>query len=176
MNPARRRVNWLLPTKFAAGSGYRGLCAGICDSCSRAARFSGGQVLFTRTALSTPDAQKANSIQFQVRFSISVSVCDTPAPAQVSGRMWPVKIESNVTTHAITGPAVISLSRWLEQVGVTTCTAWRRRKRGWLKTINNAGRQYLTQEAIDGFHRRACAGVFSQVSKVPGRNGPGLGN
>jgi hypothetical protein len=80
-----------------------------------------------------------------------------------------VKIESNGKTHAIIGPAVVSLSRSVEQVGVTTCTAWRRRKQGWLKTINIAGRQYLTQDAIDEFNRRASAGEFSQVNKVPGR-------
>jgi hypothetical protein len=65
--------------------------------------------------------------------------------------------------------AVISLSKWLEQVGVTQCTAWRWRKKGWLKTINIAGRQYLTHEAIDNFQRRATSGEFSQVHKVPNR-------
>jgi hypothetical protein len=80
-----------------------------------------------------------------------------------------VKVESNGKTYPISGAAVVSLSRWLKQVGVTTCTAWRWRKRGWLKTINIAGRQYLTQEAIDEFHQRASAGEFSQVNKVPTR-------
>ena len=78
-----------------------------------------------------------------------------------------MRIESNGKTHLASSPAVVSLSRWLEQVGVTTCTAWRWRKKGWLKTINIAGRQYLTQEAIEEFHRRASAGEFSQVNKVP---------
>jgi len=54
---------------------------------------------------------------------------------------------------------------------VTQCTAWRWRKKGWLRTVNIAGRQYLTQEAIDEFHRRASAGEFSQVNKVPSRKG-----
>jgi hypothetical protein len=67
--------------------------------------------------------------------------------------------------------AVISLSKWLEQVGVTPCTAWRWRKKGWLKTVNIAGRQYLTQEAIDEFRHRAIAGEFSKVQKVPARKG-----
>jgi predicted site-specific integrase-resolvase len=67
--------------------------------------------------------------------------------------------------------AVISLSKWLEQVGVTPVTAWRWRRKGWLKTINIAGRQYLTQEAIDEFHRRAVAGEFAQEHKVPSRRG-----
>jgi hypothetical protein len=70
--------------------------------------------------------------------------------------MWRVKIELNGKPHPSPGPAVVSLSRWLEQVGVTPCTAWRWRKKGWLKTSNIAGRQYLTQEAIDEFHRRAA--------------------
>jgi hypothetical protein len=65
--------------------------------------------------------------------------------------------------------AVISLSKWLAQVGVTQITGWRWRRKGWLKTVNIAGRQYLTQEAIDEFHRRAVTGEFSQVHKVPSR-------
>jgi predicted site-specific integrase-resolvase len=68
------------------------------------------------------------------------------------------------------GPtAVISLSKWLKQIGVTQCTAWRWRKKGWLNTINIAGRQYLTQEAIGEFKRRAAAGEFAQLHKVPNR-------
>jgi hypothetical protein len=63
--------------------------------------------------------------------------------------------------------AVVSLSKWLEQVGVTSCTAWRWRRKGWLKTVNIAGRQYLTQDAIDEFHRRAVAGEFAQAPVVP---------
>jgi hypothetical protein len=87
--------------------------------------------------------------------------------------MWRVKVESNGKPYPILGAAVVSLSRWLEQVGVTTCTGWRWRKRGWLKTVNIAGRQYLTQEAIDQFHRRASAGEFSQTPKVPLRKEAG---
>ena len=75
---------------------------------------------------------------------------------------------------APTATTVISLSKWLEQVGVTHITVWRWRKRGWLKTVNIAGRQYLTQEAIDEFHRRVVAGEFAQEHKTPSRkNGSG---
>ena len=68
------------------------------------------------------------------------------------------------------GRAVISLSKWMEQVGVTACTIWRWRKKGWLTTVNIAGRQYLTQAAIDEFNRRAEAGEFAQAPVVPKRN------
>jgi predicted site-specific integrase-resolvase len=65
--------------------------------------------------------------------------------------------------------AVISLNKWLADVGVTPITAWRWRKKGWLRTVNIAGRQYVTQEAIEDFHRRAAAGEFAQIHKVPSR-------
>lgn len=74
-----------------------------------------------------------------------------------------------ITGVSAKSAAVISLAKWLEQVGVTPCTGWRWRKRGWLKTVNIAGRQYLTQEAIDDFNRRAVAGEFAQECKVPSR-------
>jgi len=60
--------------------------------------------------------------------------------------------------------AIVRLQQWLANTGVT---AWRWRKKGWLKTVNIAGRQYLTQESIDEFTRRAVAGEFAQVHKVP---------
>ena len=72
------------------------------------------------------------------------------------------------------GAAVISLNKWLSEVGVTPVTAWRWRKRGWLKTVNIAGRQYLTQEAIDEFRRRAVAGEFAQEHRVPVGEGVAL--
>ncbi|HVU26849.1 MAG TPA: hypothetical protein VHG71_03840 [Verrucomicrobiae bacterium] len=63
--------------------------------------------------------------------------------------------------------AIISICKWREQVGVTSCTTWRWQKKGWLKTINIAGRVYLSQEAIREFQRRAEAGEFAQVHKIP---------
>jgi len=67
--------------------------------------------------------------------------------------------------------AVVSLNRWVTEVGVTACTAWRWRKKGWLKTVNICGRQYLTQESIAEFTERAQRGEFSQVHKTPKRSG-----
>ena len=71
--------------------------------------------------------------------------------------------------HLAPEPAVISLQKWMEQIGVTACTIWRWRKKGWLTTVNIAGRQYLTQAAIEEFHRRAVTGEFSQAHKFPKR-------
>jgi len=71
-------------------------------------------------------------------------------------------------------PAVISLARWLEQTGVTACTAWRWRKKGWLRVVNISGRLYLTAEAITEFRHRAERGEFSQVHRVPTRSGGDL--
>jgi len=75
------------------------------------------------------------------------------------------------SSRVVSESAVISLAKWLEQIGVTACTAWRWRRKGWLKTVNICGRQYLTQQAIEEFNRRAAAGEFSQTPKVPKRKG-----
>jgi hypothetical protein len=77
-------------------------------------------------------------------------------------------VQRNCNNSNVAG-AVISLSKWLADVGVTQITAWRWRRRGWLTTINIAGRPYLTQTAIEEFHRRAVAGDFAQEHKVPSR-------
>lgn len=63
----------------------------------------------------------------------------------------------------------IALTRWCESAGLSPITAWRFRKRGWLKTINIAGRLYLTDEASQEFSARAQAGEFSRKPKVPTR-------
>jgi predicted site-specific integrase-resolvase len=68
---------------------------------------------------------------------------------------------------------MLSLDAWLKQVGVTTCTGWRWRKRGWLKTVNICGRVYITQEAIAEFMDRAKRGEFAQQHKVPRRTAGG---
>ena len=75
----------------------------------------------------------------------------------------------NINLNSLSTGAVVSLSKWLAEVGVTQITAWRWRKKGWLHTVNISGRQYLTQEGIDEFHRRAVAGEFAQEHKVPTR-------
>jgi hypothetical protein len=66
--------------------------------------------------------------------------------------------------------AVISLQKWMEQVGVVLCMAWRWRKKSWLTKINITGRQYLTQAAIEELHRRAVVGDISQIPVVPKRH------
>ena len=78
-------------------------------------------------------------------------------------------MNTSPSTSTSSGATVVSLSKWLEQVGVTPITAWRWRKKGWLRTVNIAGRQYLTREAIDEFHRRVVAGEFAQEHKIPSR-------
>ncbi len=69
--------------------------------------------------------------------------------------------------HREIAGAMVSLSLWLAQMGIAPCTAWRWRKRGWLRTVNIAGRQYLTAEAIREFTERAQRGDFAQRHTVP---------
>jgi len=72
-----------------------------------------------------------------------------------------------MNTNTSSSPAVISLAAWLKQIGITSVTAWRWRRKGWLTTINICGRQYLTAEAVREFAERAARGEFSQKHTVP---------
>lgn len=64
---------------------------------------------------------------------------------------------------------IVALHHFCRAAGFTPITAWRMRKKGWLSTINIAGRQYVTAEAIAEFKRRAVAGEFAQDHKTPKR-------
>jgi predicted site-specific integrase-resolvase len=68
-----------------------------------------------------------------------------------------------------TRSGMVALSRWCENIGRSSITAWRFRKRGWLKTINIAGRVYVSESAAQEFARRAEAGEFAREPKVPRR-------
>lgn len=61
----------------------------------------------------------------------------------------------------------ISLSQFIQQMGITTITAWRFRRDGKLKTVNICGRLYVPAEEIANFNQRAAAGEFAKVHKTP---------
>jgi hypothetical protein len=71
------------------------------------------------------------------------------------------------TTSQHESGGLVALNVWLAQIGVTPVTAWRWRKRGWLQTVNIAGRQYVTSRAIQEFTRRAESGEFYQQHLTP---------
>ena len=60
-----------------------------------------------------------------------------------------------------------SLQNFCRAASISPITAWRFRTRGWLVTINIAGRQYVSSEAILEFKRRAEAGEFAKQHKTP---------
>lgn len=64
-------------------------------------------------------------------------------------------------------PPIQSLQAFCAAVPISPITAWRLRKKGWLDTINIAGRQYVTSEAIIKFKRRAQAGEFAKEHRTP---------
>ena len=62
----------------------------------------------------------------------------------------------------------MSLNKWLTEMGVTSTTGWRWRKRGIIKTVNIYGRLYISEKSTDEFLRRAEAGEFAMNPK-PGK-------
>ena len=57
----------------------------------------------------------------------------------------------------------VALDKWIADVGINPSTAWQWRKRGWLKTVNIAGRHYLTAAQRAEFVRRAESGEFAKA-------------
>ncbi len=72
-------------------------------------------------------------------------------------------------------PAIQSLKSFCDAGNITSITAYRWRKKGWLKTMNIAGRQYISAEAIAEFNRRAAGGEFAQEHVAPSPGKPRTG-
>jgi hypothetical protein len=54
----------------------------------------------------------------------------------------------------------IPLNRWLDEMDLSSVTAWRYRRKGWLEVVRIGGRLYITPQALAEFQRRAAAGHF----------------
>ena len=63
--------------------------------------------------------------------------------------------------------SVVALGKFAEDAGVSSVTCWRWRRLGWIKTLNIAGRQYISAEEIDRFKARAANGEFSREHRTP---------
>ena len=61
---------------------------------------------------------------------------------------------------------IATFDSWCKSVGISAVTGWRWRGEGKIKTIEINGRNYVSQEAIDEFERRAKAGEFSVKTAV----------
>jgi hypothetical protein len=64
---------------------------------------------------------------------------------------------------------ILPFDTWVQGMGKNPATGWRWRQRGWIETLNIAGRVYVHREAIAEFERRASAGEFSKEHKTPKR-------
>lgn len=73
--------------------------------------------------------------------------------------------------NAIDATAPVALDHWIAQIGRTACTAWRWRKKGWIQTINIAGKHYVTAASAAEFKARAERGEFAKDIKPPRRGG-----
>jgi len=68
-----------------------------------------------------------------------------------------------------TAGAIVALNTWAERAGLSPCTLWRWRKKGWLTVCNIAGRLYLTATDLAEFEERLKRGDFAQQHKTPAR-------
>ncbi len=65
------------------------------------------------------------------------------------------------TIAALPESGLIALDKWTQSIGRTPATVWRWRKRGWLPTVNIAGKNYVTNQASADFRARAERGEFA---------------
>jgi hypothetical protein len=75
--------------------------------------------------------------------------------------VWAMKNNENT-------PKLISFNKWLADMGITSTTGWRWRKRGIIKTVNIYGRLYVSTDAVAEFYRRAEEGEFA-LNLSPGK-------
>jgi hypothetical protein len=75
--------------------------------------------------------------------------------------------EKTSKTATTTAPALQRYDGWLASIPASSTTGWRWRKENKIQTINIAGRQYITAEAIAEFLARAQAGEFAKEHKTP---------
>jgi hypothetical protein len=80
-----------------------------------------------------------------------------------------VKREDTANGNGGKPAGLVSLNRWIADVGVSRCTVWRWRKDGLLKVVNIYGKLYVSRAADEEFTRRAESGEFSQVHPSPKR-------
>jgi hypothetical protein len=65
---------------------------------------------------------------------------------------------------------LVAYDHWLSELPISPATGWRWRKRGWILTINIAGRVYVSRRDIAEFERRAAAGEFAKQHVTPKRS------
>lgn len=59
-------------------------------------------------------------------------------------------------------PGPVTLQKYGAALGRSAPTLWRYRRKGWLRTINIAGRPYVLPADALEFERRAAGGEFAQ--------------
>jgi hypothetical protein len=84
-----------------------------------------------------------------------------------NARKWRLALPKDEPTQPSN---LIPLDRWLEAIDKTSATGWRWRQRGWIETVNIAGRVYITRDEIERFEERAANGEFSKVHVTPRRS------
>jgi len=79
------------------------------------------------------------------------------------------RVVSEELTSATTVSDLVAYDKWLSELSIAPATGWRWRKRGWIPTINIAGRVYVSRQAIAEFEHRAAAGEFAKQHVTPKR-------
>ncbi len=75
--------------------------------------------------------------------------------------------ESVVQFDNPSAPSLQRYDAWLRTIPASSTTGWRWRKENMIRTLNIAGRVYVSSDAIAEFLTRAERGEFAQEHKTP---------
>ena len=64
-------------------------------------------------------------------------------------------------------------AHYVQKLGLSEITGWRMRRRGWIETIEIAGRIYVDEREIAAFEERARKGQYKKVKLVGQEARPG---
>jgi len=77
------------------------------------------------------------------------------------------RVERNAISSPATARPPLAYDKFLAEMGIAPVTGWRMRNKGWIETVNIAGRHYVPHEAIVRFNERAGRGEFSRTPSKP---------
>ena len=84
------------------------------------------------------------------------------------------EIAPNQEQIAVDSNPPMALDKFIAESGLSPATIWRYRRAGWLRTLNIAGRLYITRAEIRRFNERAATGEFAKTTSFPFRRKAGM--
>jgi hypothetical protein len=123
-----------------------------------------------------------NSV-FQVRPQQRAPAAALPVPAPATlitaspvpaSEPLPYALPTNLLPKINPDSPLVSVGALAASMGVSSCTLHRHTKKGWLKAVRIAGKNYITSASLKSFIARAESGEFARRTRrsIPKKSSP----